>query len=210
MAYKFADLCPANTTMAFSLPTTMESKQWQRTINGEDFLVSTSRQLLPDEFVQSAFDHPDVYWAKKPSAETTKKMLDNSLTLGLYKMNTSTSSMPSKDTTTPIGLARLITDHVTFAYLTDVFILDDFRKLGLGKWLVHCCRDLMAGIPDLRWMVLFTASEGVARMYQKELGMQQLGKSKDGLISLGARGAWIRDVASAGMAEANNGNDVQT
>lgn len=158
--------------------------------------------MLPDSFVQSAFDHPDVYWAQKPTAETTKKMLDNSLTLGLYKVNSSSTSHDT--TTTPIGLARLITDHVTFAYLTDVFLLDDYRKLGLGKWLVHCCRDLMAELPDLRWMVLFTGSEGVARMYQNELGMKQLGKTPDGLISLGARGAWLREVAEKKTAENTN------
>jgi hypothetical protein len=185
----------------------MEPKQWQRTINGQEFLVSTSRDLLPDSFVQSAFDHPDIYWAQKPSAATTKQMLDNSCTLGLYKLNN--GSTPSQTCTTPIGFARLVTDHVTFAYLTDVFILDGFRKLGLGKWLIHCCREVVAGIPDLRWMLLFTGSEGMAHMYQRELGMQQLGKTENGLFSLGARGAQIRAVAAAASEAAGAENNSQ-
>jgi GNAT superfamily N-acetyltransferase len=40
-----------------------------------------------------------------------------------------------------IGFARVISDLVTFSYLTDVFILKDYRQKGLGKWLIKTITD---------------------------------------------------------------------
>jgi GNAT superfamily N-acetyltransferase len=37
-----------------------------------------------------------------------------------------------------IGFARLVTDHATFAYLCDVYVLPDRRGRGLGRWLMEC------------------------------------------------------------------------
>ena len=34
------------------------------------------------------------------------------------------------------GFARAITDYATFGYLADVYILEPYRRRGLGKWLV--------------------------------------------------------------------------
>ena len=36
-----------------------------------------------------------------------------------------------------IGLARIITDYVTYAYLCDVFIVEERRRQGLGTWLIR-------------------------------------------------------------------------
>ena len=45
-----------------------------------------------------------------------------------------------------------ITDKTTFAYLADVFILEEYRKKGLSKWLI----ETIQAYPDLqglrRWM----------------------------------------------------------
>ena len=40
-----------------------------------------------------------------------------------------------------VGLARVITDHATFAYLCDVFILSAHRGKGLGKALMQAVLD---------------------------------------------------------------------
>jgi GNAT superfamily N-acetyltransferase len=37
-----------------------------------------------------------------------------------------------------IGLARVISDYATFAYLADVYMLEAFRDQGLSKWLMEC------------------------------------------------------------------------
>lgn len=71
-------------------------------------------------------------------------MLDNSLTFGLY-----TTEPPSEeDASTPtpsiyshltqIGMARMITDYTTLAYLTDVYVLPSHRGKGHAAWLAKC------------------------------------------------------------------------
>ncbi|HEX5316989.1 MAG TPA: GNAT family N-acetyltransferase, partial [Candidatus Kapabacteria bacterium] len=37
-----------------------------------------------------------------------------------------------------IGFARVITDFATYAYLADVFVLEEYRGQGLSKWLMQC------------------------------------------------------------------------
>lgn len=37
-----------------------------------------------------------------------------------------------------IGFARVISDYATFAYLADVFIIEEERGKGLSKWLIEC------------------------------------------------------------------------
>jgi GNAT superfamily N-acetyltransferase len=36
-----------------------------------------------------------------------------------------------------VGFARAVTDRATFAYLADVFVVEDQRGQGLGAWLVE-------------------------------------------------------------------------
>lgn len=108
-----------------------------------------------------------MYWAKPTSAANMKTMLDNSCTLGLYKVEPDSSSPKYA----PIGIARMVTDYMTFAYLTDVYILEEYRKFGLGVWLINCCKETVEQMPNLRWMLLLTGSEPAERMYKRELGM---------------------------------------
>jgi GNAT superfamily N-acetyltransferase len=45
-----------------------------------------------------------------------------------------------------IGLARVITDYVTYAYICDVYIMEQRRRKGLGSWLIRSVLDH----PDLK------------------------------------------------------------
>jgi ribosomal protein S18 acetylase RimI-like enzyme len=168
----------------------MDAKEWQRTVNGEMFLISTAKRILPVEFVQEVFDNPAVFWTKRSSAADTETLLDNSCSLGLFKVQNGTKF--------PIGMARIVTDYVTLAYLTDVFVLDEFRTLGLGKWLIRCCRDIMNDIPDLRWSLLMTGNEQAQRFYRRELGMELLGShANETVAAMGARKAHIASASAA-------------
>jgi len=64
------------------------------------------------------------YWARGIPFEVVERSVRNSLSFGLY------------DGDRQVGFARVITDHATFAYLADVFVLESHRGQGLGKLLV--------------------------------------------------------------------------
>ncbi len=54
-----------------------------------------------------------------------------------------------------IGLARVITDYARFAYLADVFVLNEHRGQGLGVWLIDCVINCPA-LADNTTRLLFT------------------------------------------------------
>ncbi len=45
-----------------------------------------------------------------------------------------------------VGFARVITDRATYAYLADVYVLEEHRGRGLGKWLI----ETVMSHPDLQ------------------------------------------------------------
>jgi len=66
------------------------------------------------------------YWAKGIPEATLKKAIKNSLCFGVFT-----------EQNAQIGFARIISDYATFAYLADVFVLEDHRGRGISKWLVE-------------------------------------------------------------------------
>lgn len=65
------------------------------------------------------------YWAAGIPEDTVARSLRASLNFGLY------------DGDRQAGLARVVTDHATFAYLCDVYVLEEHRGQGLSKWLME-------------------------------------------------------------------------
>src|SRR5436853_4122584 len=127
----------------------MAPRDWYRSFADKKYLISTSRTLLSHDFIQRAFEDAAMYWAKAMSPSSLRLMMDNSCTLGLYIQDKQEDS-ESGPAFTQIGMARIITDYVTFAYLTDVYIQEDCRDLGLGKWLIACCKEMVEDMPELR------------------------------------------------------------
>ncbi len=83
------------------------------------------------------------YWAAGVPREVVKRSIEHALCFGLY------------DGDRMIGLARVITDCATFAYLSDVFVLEAYRGRGLASWMlevIHAHPDLQG----LRWWLLAT------------------------------------------------------
>jgi GNAT superfamily N-acetyltransferase len=83
------------------------------------------------------------YWSANIPFDTLKRAIEHSVPFAIYEDATG-------------GLAafgRVITDHATFAYVGDVFVLPPFRGRGLSKWLMEA----MAAHPDLqgfrRWIL---------------------------------------------------------
>lgn len=92
-----------------------------------------------------------------------------------------------------VGFARVVTDFVTFGYVTDVYVLEEFRGLGLGKWMMECLGEHTDQWPFLRRMLLFTITPKAADLYKKNAGFIDFEESpSSNLIMLEKRGKGIR------------------
>lgn len=92
---------------------------------------------------------------------------------------------------TQIGLARIITDESTFAYLTDVFIIPEYQGKGLGKWLMECINETLKSWPNLRSAMLYTGGhdgERAMKFYEKMFGMKKFVPGTSGLEIMISRG----------------------
>jgi GNAT superfamily N-acetyltransferase len=123
------------------------SHEWRR----DEYVVSTNKDRLDYNFIHE-FLSTSAYWAKDRSFEIVRKSLDNSLTFGLFAGEKQ------------IGLARVVTDYATFAWLADVFIIPEHRGLGLGQFLVES----LVSHPELqglrRWIL---ATRDAHELYRK-------------------------------------------
>lgn len=120
-------------------------------IRGE-FVIDTDRDALQIEFIQS-FLAEESYWARERTVEQTRRAIENSICFGLYSGNRQ------------IGFARVVSDLATFAYLGDVFVLEEFRGRGLSKWLM----ETIVSHPDLqglrRWVLATRDAHGLYEQY---------------------------------------------
>ena len=128
-----------------------------------------------------------MYWCKPLPTATLQTCLSNSFNLGLY--NKPTDLDPASSTSlTQVGFARLITDYVTFAYLTDVYVLDEEQGKGLGKWLIACLDEVLKEMGYLRRLLLMTKEGSGETFYEKELGMKRWGKAEGGTVIMNRTG----------------------
>ena len=91
--------------------------------NGE-FLISTDRNRLDRTMIHDFLSRRS-YWAKGRELDVINRGIDNSLSFGIYRGEQQ------------VGFARVVTDYATFAWLADVFVLEEYRGRGLGKWLIE-------------------------------------------------------------------------
>ena len=95
-----------------------------------DFMLSTDKSRLQINVIHD-FIANQSYWAKGQTLDVTERSIQHSVCFGIYKLGQQ------------VGFARLVTDEATFAWLSDVFVLEAERGQGLGKWLVDAvCRYL--------------------------------------------------------------------
>lgn len=85
-----------------------------------------------------------------------------------------------------IGLARLISDEVTFAYLTDVYVLPEYQGKGLGKWMIECINETLESWPEFRRAFLVTKEDST--FYAETLGMKKYEQGYNGVAIFMKRG----------------------
>ena len=122
----------------------------------EQFLISTDPARLDLDAIADMLTR--AYWASGRSRERTERALQNSLVFGVY------------DGEKQIGLARIVTDCAIFAYLCDVFILEDYRANGLGKWLM----ETIFSHPDLQGLRRWTLATRDAHELYRRYGFDAL------------------------------------
>jgi len=124
----------------------------------------------------------------KPNSDVSMDdaMLDNSCTLGLFRLSDEGKKIP-------VGMASMIT---TLAYLTDIYVQQSCKKLGFGQWLIYSCRSIALEMSDLRFMVLQTGSSQAQDLFPRDLGMTLFNSSEDSLAAMEAWKAKLADAAS--------------
>jgi GNAT superfamily N-acetyltransferase len=93
-------------------------------VERDGYVISTDPARLDRPLIHG-FLARDSYWAQDIPYDVVMHALDHSLCFGLYA--------PGGQ----IGLARVVTDYATVAYLADVFVLPEHRGRGLSKWLME-------------------------------------------------------------------------
>ncbi|GAB4465738.1 MAG: GNAT family N-acetyltransferase [Armatimonadaceae bacterium] len=91
-----------------------------------EFTISTDPARVDVDVVHRWLSE-ESYWAQDCSRDSVERSIAGSLTFGIY--HDPTGAM--------VGFARIITDGATFSYLTDVFVLPEWRGQGLSKWLME-------------------------------------------------------------------------
>ena len=95
-----------------------------------NYLISTDKSKIDIDYVHDFLSKS--YWSPGVDIQVVKKAMEGSLCFGIYESDKQTLSAGRQ-----VGYARMITDKATFAYMADVFIDENYRGKGLGKWLVE-------------------------------------------------------------------------
>jgi ribosomal protein S18 acetylase RimI-like enzyme len=122
----------------------------------DGFTVSTDPARLDVDAIHAFLT--TAYWCEGIPRETVARSLAGSLNFGLYQAERQ------------IGLARVITDGATFAYLCDVYVLPEFRGRGLGHWLME---HVMAH-PDLQGLRRFSLVTRDAHELYRPFGFTEI------------------------------------
>ncbi len=118
--------------------------------------VSTDKSKLDISFLQNFLK--DVYWAAGRTIDDVQTTIDSSFCFGIYLNENQ------------IGFCRVITDYVVFAYVMDVFIIDEHRGKGYSSILVNA----MMTEPKLQQVKIWRLATSDAHFLYKKFGFDSL------------------------------------
>jgi GNAT superfamily N-acetyltransferase len=105
-----------------------------------EFCLSTDPDRLDLDMIHGFLT--TCYWAEGIPRETVLRSIENSLCFGVYKDGAQ------------VGFARVISDFATYAYIGDVFVLEEFRGQGLSKWMMEAIKSHPKLQGFRRWTLL--------------------------------------------------------
>ena len=121
----------------------MTDREWRR----EPYWITTDPTKIDRAAARAYLARS--YWAEGVPQEIVDRSIDNSLAFALF------------DGEKQIGFARIITDRATFAYVADVYVLEEYRRRGLARWLM----DTILAHPELqglrRWILTTRDAHGL-------------------------------------------------
>ena len=127
----------------------------------DEFLVSTDPARFDIDAIHAFLTSS--YWAAGIPRAVVERAMAGSICFGLY------------DGHRQIGFARVITDRATFAYLADVYVLEEYRGRGLGTWLV----ETVIAHPDLRGLRRFVLVTRDAHGLYAKFGFTPIAKPEN-------------------------------
>ena len=112
------------------------------------FEITTDRERIDVAAVHAFLTRS--YWSPGVARDVIERAIANSLAFGLLAPDGAQA-----------GFARAVTDRATYAYLADVYVLEEHRGRGLGVWLVRTVMEH----PDLqglrRWALATADAHGL-------------------------------------------------
>jgi GNAT superfamily N-acetyltransferase len=117
----------------------------------DNFFLSTDPELLDLDFICHSLN--GTYWAQNRPRAVVEESIRNSVCFGVYE----------KESKRQVGFARVVTDKATFSWICDVFIAENHRKKGLGKWLMAC----VAEHPFVKNSVSLLGTRDAHGLYEK-------------------------------------------
>ena len=92
------------------------------------------------------------YWARGRTLEQVEASIENSLCFGVFYKNEQ------------VAFARVVTDTVSFAYLLDVFVFDEFQKQGISKLLLNEIFSHNA-LQNVNWLLRTSDAQSLYQRY---------------------------------------------
>lgn len=127
-------------------------------VGDETYQIDDNPDRLDIEMIHDYLSRRS-YWAQDRPIETVIRSVHNSMCFGVYRGDVQ------------VGFARVVTDRATFAWLCDVFVVENERGQALGKALVKA----VVGHPDLQGLRrMMLATRDAHSLYQKYGGFDLL------------------------------------
>ena len=146
-------------------------------IHSDGYLLSSDPARLDLAAVHAYLTRS--YWSEGIPADVVARAAAGSLCFGLYAPGGA-----------QVGYARFVTDRTTFAYLCDVYVLEEHRGRGLGRWMVGQALE-HPDLAGLRRLVLVTRD---AHELYRTLGFRALARP-EGYMELHRPQIYRRDPA---------------
>jgi len=122
-----------------------------------DYVISTDRARIDVAAVHAFLSQS--YWSPGIPLDVVQRGIAGALCFGVYHGREQ------------IGFARVITDRATYAYLSDVYVLESHRGRGLAKWMM----EVIMSHPELQGLRRFALSTRDAHGLYAQFGFTPVG-----------------------------------